>query len=206
MGSFTYENNNSDSGYEKYEWDNTWIEHANGSDAKRVLYIGDSISCQIRRHATALAKENVLFDGYGSSKGIDNPYLIDSIKLFAKQQGKCNAVLFNNGLHGWHLDDGSEYGLYYEGIVRFLLDEFKDIPILIILTTHVGDNEREKRIITRNSVAMEIAKKFKLQTIDLYSESLKLHDMLDEAGVHFADKGNKILAEKILDEVMKHLN
>lgn len=206
MKSFTYENDNSKDVYEKYEWDNTWIEHANGSNARRVLYIGDSISCQIRQHATKLAKETILFDGYGSSKGIDNPYLVDSIRLFAKQQGKCDVVIFNNGLHGWHLDDKTEYGEYYKRIVKFLLDEFKDTPIFLALTTHVGNNEREKRVIARNNTVIKIAKNFNLQIIDLYSKSLELHDMLDEYGVHFSQNGNIILAGKILDEIMKHLN
>lgn len=205
MKNFTYEGNSTENMYEKYEWDNTWIEHANGSDAKRVLYIGDSISCQIRQHATELAKEMVLFDGYGTSKAIDNPYFIDSIKLFAKQQGRCDTVIFNNGLHGWHLDDEKEYGLYYDSMVRFLLEQFKDIPVFLVLTTHVGNVEREKRVNLRNKSVIKIAEKYNLKIIDLYSESLKLHNMLDEFGVHFSEAANSILAGKILSEVVKVL-
>ena len=94
---------------EVFEWDNVWWECADTAGIPRVLYIGDSISCGIRRIATQLTNEEILFDGFGTSKGIDNPYLMDSIKLFAEQEGKREAVLFNNGLHGWHLDDEKEY-------------------------------------------------------------------------------------------------
>lgn len=201
MREFTYENTDSREIYETYEWDNTWIEYANGSEAKRVLYIGDSISCQIRRLATKLTNESILFDGYGSSKGIDNPYLIDSIRLFAEQQGRRDAVLFNNGLHGWHLDDEKEYKEYYESVVKFLIDEFKSIPLILVLTTHVGSEEREKRVIARNNVVLRIAEKYNLQVIDLYSEALKQHEHLDEYGVHFAEEGNISLAGKIINDL-----
>jgi len=201
MREFTYENKDSREMYETYEWDNTWIEYASGSEAKRVLYIGDSISCQIRRLATKLTDESILFDGYGSSKGIDNPYLIDSIRLFAEQQGRRDAVLFNNGLHGWHLDDEKEYKEYYEYVVKFLIDEFKNIPLILVLTTHVGSEEREKRVIARNNVVLRIAEKYNLQVIDLYSEALKQHEHLDEYGVHFAEEGNISLAGKIVNDL-----
>ena len=208
MIEFTYERQNRKNIYETYEWDNTWIEHADGSDAKRVLYIGDSISCQIRQLATKLTEEQVLFDGYGSSKGIDNPYLIDSIKLFALQEGHREAVLFNNGLHGWHLDDETEYKEAYEEVVVALRKEFADIPVVLVLTTHVGNTEDEKRVIARNKAVLEIAEKYNLHVIDLYAESLKQHDDLDEWGVHFGEKGNISLAKKLamdVKEVIKRL-
>ena len=63
----------------------------------------------------------------------------ESIRIFAKQQGYRNAVIFNNGLHGWHIDDNHQYPYYYEETINFLLDEFKDTPIAIVLTTSVAD-------------------------------------------------------------------
>ena len=201
MSNFTYENRDSRDIYETYEWDNTWIDHANKADAKCVLYIGDSISCQTRRHATKLTEDEVLFDGYGSSKGIDNPYLMDSIRLFALQEGRRDVVLFNNGLHGWHLSDDTEYKSCYENVVKALMEEFKGIPIILVLTTHVADCKREKRVIARNEAVMEIAKKYNLPVIDLYTEALKNHKHLQECGVHFDETGNICLAKKIVSSV-----
>jgi len=205
MIEFTYEGQNNKTKYETYEWDNTWIEHADGSDAKRVLYIGDSISCQIRQHATKATNERVLFDGYGSSKGIDNPYLMDSVRLFAMQQGRRDAILLNNGLHGFHLDDETEYKCYYEKVVKFIIEEFGDVPLFLVLTTHVGNTDDEKRVLARNKVVMEIAKKFDLKVIDLYTESIKQHKHLDEYGVHFDDTGNKCLAKKLVEALEEML-
>ena len=84
-----------------------------------MLYIGDSISCATRRIATATARGEIFFDGFGTSKALDNSYYTDSLHLFAQQQGERKVVLFNNGLHGWHLDDESEYSKEYEKMICF---------------------------------------------------------------------------------------
>lgn len=201
MSDFTYENHDSRDIYETFEWDNTWIEHANKMGVKRVLYIGDSISCQTRKHATKLTEGELLFDGYGSSKGIDNPYLMNSIRLFALQEGHRDVVLFNNGLHGWHLNDATEYKNCYENVVQALIQEFRDVPLFLVLTTHVAGDRREKRVIARNEAVMEIAKKYNLPIIDLYTESLKNDEYLQECGVHYNEAGNICLAKKIVSSV-----
>lgn len=88
MQNFTYENENRNEKLETYEWDNTWIDHADDTKTKRVLYIGDSISCATRTLATAKSDEKILFDGFGTSKGLDNPFLKECIKIFGKHR-KC---------------------------------------------------------------------------------------------------------------------
>ena len=163
MSNFTYEEKKTSNKYETYEWDNTWLEHINDGDVKRVMYIGDSISCGIRRIATSKTNNEIYFDGLGTSKAIDNPYFEETIKLFEKQEGYRNAILFNNGLHGWHLDDDSEYGFYLDKIVKFLAEEFKDIPIFVVLTTFIKDESRLNRVLKRN----EVAKKLQLNIICL---------------------------------------
>ena len=186
--------------YENYEWDNTWIDNADKLDKKRVLYIGDSISCGIRRIATDLTKGEILFDGYGTSKSIDNPYLTQSIKAFAQQEGSRDVILFNNGLHGWHLDDETEYKEYFEKVTKFLVENFKDTPLVILLTTYI-DQEREKRVIKRNDAASEVAKKYNLPVIDLHREAQKNQKFLKKDGVHFLKKGYVNLAKKVVDVV-----
>ena len=202
MGSFTYENNDRNEKLETYEWDNVWIDHADNPDARRVLYIGDSISCGTRHEATKKTNEELLFDGFGTSKGIDNPYFMRAVSLFAAQEGKREAVIFNNGLHGWHLDDETEYKNYYEEMIKALLKEFSDTPLYIVLTTYVTDAERANRVIVRNKVAAEIAKKYSLPVIDLYSVSLKHKDLISSDGVHFSKEGY----EKLAEEIIKSLN
>lgn len=184
--------------YETYEWDNTWIEHADDSNRKRILYIGDSISCGTRHIATNLTDCRILFDGFGTSKALDNPYFEDMLRLFAAQESRRDAVLFNNGLHGFHLDDKTEYRNDYDKMVQFLLSEFRNTPVFILLTTHVADEAQNKRVILRNLAATEVAKKYHLPTIDLYSVSAAMPDQLTD-GVHFTQSGYQALAQTILN-------
>ena len=55
-----------------------------------------------------------------------NPYFKPTLELFMKQQNKCDAILFNNGLHGWHLSPEA-YEAYYEQMLRFLLQTGKPV-------------------------------------------------------------------------------
>ena len=197
MDNFTYQKEGS-AKYETFEWDNVWLEHADEPDRKRVLYIGDSISCGTRLIATARTDKKILFDGFGTSKALDNPYFKDALHLFAIQQGQRSAVLFNNGLHGFHLDDEGAYWDGYEEMVRFLLAEFEETPIYIVLTTHIADTDQNERVIMRNRAAREIAEKYDLPIIDLYAVTEPIPDQLTD-GVHLTETGYNALAQAIID-------
>lgn len=205
MSLYTYEFESKNTELETYEWDNVWWEQTSRNDASRVLYIGDSISCATRNIATFCSEGKILFDGFGTSKALDNPFLFDSIRMFAKQQQYCDVVIFNNGLHGWHLDDDSQYPYWYEKAVKFLLDEFKDTPIVIVLTTSVSDAEREQRVKRRNEAAVKIAAKYGLPIIDLYSISVKFAEFRMDDGVHFYSDGYRKFAEQIISD-LKNIN
>lgn len=184
--------------YETYEWDNNWIEHADKSERKRALYIGDSISCGTRHIATNMTDCQILFDGFGTSKALDNPYFEDMLRLFAAQEGRRDAVLFNNGLHGFHLADETEYGDYYDKMVRFLAKEFLNTPIFILLTTHVADEAQNNRVLLRNQAARKVATAYNLPVIDLYAVSAAMPDQLTD-GVHFTETGYRALAKAIIE-------
>ncbi len=201
MTGFTYEQNERKEKLETYEWDNLWIERATTPESTRVLYIGDSISCGTRRIATMRTNEKILFDGFGTSKAVDNPYFIDSVKIFAAQEERRDAVLFNNGLHGWHLCDETEYAVYYEKMVRFLMESFCDTPVFLVLTTHVSNEARDKRVVARNKIALEIAGKYNLHVIDLYSVTLENSSLLSNDGVHFVQEGYELIADTIIGEI-----
>ena len=197
MPNFTYQKVKQPQ-YETYEWDNVWLEHADEPERKRVLYIGDSISCGTRHIATELTEGQILFDGFGTSKALDNPYFQDALRLFAAQEGQRSAVLFNNGLHGFHLEDTAEYRAGYEEMVRFLLREFGTTPIFILLTTHIADEAQNQRVLLRNTAAREIAKEYNLPVIDLYAVSESIAAQLTD-GVHFTQDGYRVLAEKLIE-------
>ena len=201
MSQFTYEKKESDNKLETFEWDNTWIEQTAKSDARRVLYVGDSISCGTRRIATERSGGKVLFDGFGTSKAVDNPYFCESVSLFARQVPYIDAVIFNNGLHGWHLEDEGEYRAYYEKAVEFLMKEFSGLPLYLVLTTTVRDEVREARVKVRNRVAREVAETYSLPIIDLYTVSVEKVDLRSGDGVHYTPDGYACFADYILQNL-----
>lgn len=199
---FTYENETIKKRLETYEWDNVWWEKATTENAARVLYIGDSISCGTRGAANRIADGKWLFDGFGTSKAVDNPYLKESVRLFANQQGDRKIVIINNGLHGWHLSE-EEYEKYYSDFIGFLVEEFKETPIAIVLTTSVKNEERDKRVEKRNEAAIRIAEKFHLPVIDLFKTSKEYVTLRTDDGVHYNEEGYGKFADVIIEEIEK---
>lgn len=201
MSNMTYEFDSNEQKLETYEWDDSWIEHANTKGIPRVLYVGDSISRGTRNIATAVADKKILFDGFATSKAVDNPYYIDELALFAKQQGERSVILFNNGLHGWHLDDETKYVKEYEKMICFFLHEFNGTPLVLLLTTHVKNEEEDARVLVRNRVVRELAQKYSLPLIDLYTVTKEHSELYIHDGVHLTEEGYQLLAETIVKQV-----
>ena len=206
MSNYTYEFENRGERLETYEWDNVWWEHAKTEGVPRVLYIGDSISCGTRKIATAAAEERIFFDGFGTSKALDNPYFAESLHLFAEQQGGRRAVLFNNGLHGWHLCDETDYVREYEKMIGFLLREFAGTPILLLLSTHLADPARDARVQARNRGVVALAEKYGLPVVDLYALTAAHADLLLGDGVHWTPEGYRLIADELIRRVEPYLS
>ncbi len=205
MDNFTYQNDNRTTPLETYEWDNLWIQRTDDETSPRVLYIGDSISCALRVFGNGVTKEEILLDSFGTSKALDNAYFWDALRLFAMQEKRRDMVLFNNGLHGWHLDDENDYPVYYEKMLNNILDEFKDSKIVLALTTAVTNQERHERVKVRNEFAKKLAEKYGLDIIDLYTVSAESMELLGEDGVHFNADGYSKLSEYLVGEIKRIL-
>ncbi|MBQ9783514.1 MAG: hypothetical protein IJW44_03245 [Clostridia bacterium] len=205
MSKFTYEFEDRTQGLETYEWDNVWWEHADTVGVPRVLYIGDSISCGTRRVATRVAEGKIFFDGFGTSKAVDNRYFSESVRTFAAQQGERRVILFNNGLHGWHLEDETEYAAAYERMLVSLLEEYPGTPILLLLTTHVTDESRDARVQARNRVVRALGEKHGLPTVDLYRITREHAELISADGVHLVPEGYELLARAIVEAVTPYI-
>lgn len=201
MSEFTYENKDTSFELETFEWDNVWIDHAPDTTLPRVLYIGDSISCGTRRVATLATGEKILFDGFGTSKSLDNPYFKESVLLFARQQSHRDAIIINNGLHGWHLDDETEYKKYYKEMLEFLMGNFKGTPLYVVTTTHITRAERQDRVAARNKVALELADELGLEVIDLYAVTFNNPELIGGDGIHLTAEGYAKLADTIIEKL-----
>lgn len=201
MSNFTYEYENTERTLETFEWDSTWHEHTEDLTTPRVLYVGDSISHATRKALNELAGGQMLFDGIATSKAIDHPCYEDTVRLVAKQQPHRKHILLNNGLHGFHLSDELAYAKHYEQKIQFLLGEFPEAQLSLLLTTHVADEERDLRVQARNHAVLRLAEKYSLNVIDLYSVSLTHADLLSEDGVHWQAEGYRHLANAVLSSL-----
>ena len=175
MSDFTYEADKKLPGLETYEWDNTWWEHAPDTSLPRVLFIGDSISCGHRRMVTPLLDGKAWVDGFGTSKAVDNPWFIRSLELFVSQMPHCEMILFNNGLHGFHLST-EDYAAHYGRMVDELRALYPDTPMTLILSTPVRDRadlskfaENNAQVCARNDAVRAIAAERGLPVLDYYA-------------------------------------
>ena len=98
------------------------------------------------------------------------------------------------------MDDETEYGVHYEKMLNFLLKEFENTPLLLVLTTHIADPERDARVVVRNRVVLELAKKYHLPTIDLYT-TIKDHDDMFTDGIHLTSEGYDLLATELVKNI-----
>lgn len=198
MSRFTFEQK-TNADRETYEWDNIWWEHTENKDSKRILYVGDSISCGARNAVTKLSGEKILCDGFGTSKALDNPFFIPSVEMCLKQLNRCDGILFNNGLHGWH-QNAESYEKYYDIMLKFLKE--LEIPVFVVLTTNFDAKPDSKEIIIeRNEIAKKLAEKYGFPVIDLFSFSENNKEFYSEDRVHFTGEGYEKIAEIILEAI-----
>lgn len=189
---------------EEKEWTQVWLDEAMDKTTPRVLLVGDSIFNGIISNIINMVDGTVLFDSFCSSKAVDNPYLIEELELFMRQEGHRKLIVFNNGLHGWHLDDEAQYAEGYEKIVSYLREKYPDTPVVISLTTAIKD-EHLPRVLVRNEVAKKVAAKYQCPIMDMFAESKRHEHMMTEDGIHFLYQGYQGLSKFIMDYVAEYL-
>lgn len=196
----TYEKMQVSTELETFEWDNPWWEHTENRTSPRFLYIGDSISRGTVFPLNAQGAGEILFDNFSTSKALDNPFFEPSLELFMSQQIRCDGIVFNNGLHGWHLSD-AEYEEGFGKMLGFL--KKRGVPVYILLTTFLPDDpERNEKVISRNAAACRAGESFGCGIIDLYEVSkTECAGLYCGDGVHLKTGGYEKLAAKILETV-----
>ncbi|MBE7002154.1 MAG: hypothetical protein E7421_05630 [Ruminococcaceae bacterium] len=200
----TYEAQNNMAVLETFEWDRTWIHKTGDTQTPRVLYVGDSISVGICGLINGKANGEINFDFFSTSKSLDNPVFQQSLQLFASQEPKRDVIAFNNGLHGWHLTE-EEYKAHYEKMLCFLMEQYPESVILPVLSTTVKNQERNNRVVARNEKVMELAEKYNLQTLDLFTVSTSNGDIQSDDGVHFKADGYYLFCDVIIEKCREML-
>ena len=149
--------------YEKYEWCQTWWEHANDATLPRVLLIGDSITVGYHLFVKKLLAGKAHADQYASSRAIDaqafNLELAHMLALYPYR-----VIHFNNGLHGWHVS-GESYRLGLVAVIEQIKTTQPDARLILATSTPIippmplakSDQDKEILIQERNRIVADIA-------------------------------------------------
>jgi lysophospholipase L1-like esterase len=183
---------------EKYEWDSLWWEEPENENKRHVLYIGDSISHGTTPKLNAL-DENLAVDNFATSKAVDNPSYIKALEVFAAQNPGYDTLLFNNGLHGFHLS-AEAYEKHYDSFFSQVKELFKNAKPYIILSTFTKKDYNSQTIL-RNAAAVRIAEKHGIEIIDFYTLSKENAHTISSDNVHFTDEGYELLAKEIFKRI-----
>lgn len=201
---FTYEFGDRDAKLETFEWERIWWEHIDDPEKPRALIIGDSVSCGYRDILNKMLQGEIYLDGLGTSKAVDNPLFPKLIDYMYCQYQEYNTILFNNGLHGWHLSD-DDFEKYYRELLCYVKKCFSDKRIVVILSTPVRKarelsvfDARNERVLERNRRAVLIAHEVGAEVLDLYSGLVEHPEMYREDGVHLLENGYTFLAKQCL--------
>ncbi len=186
---------------ETYEWDDMWWDNNKTGDS-RILIIGDSISRGYRYILKEVTGKSWKVDNFATSKAIDNEFFKKALDMAISQQEKYDLILFNNGLHGWHLET-SEYEKNYEEMLKYLLT--KNIRLAVILATPL-QTEKNSLVKERNEAAKRCAGIYSLPVIDLYSAVEDKKELFIADKVHLSPEGYKKLAETIYEKAKEILN
>lgn len=201
MSSITFQEQAGTIALEQYEWTRVWFEDTYDTTARRIAYIGDSISEGTHCQATRLSNRKILFNNFATSKAVDNPNYYPAISMFLKENPKLDAILINNGLHGFHLTEDA-YKIHYQTVIRQLKADFPDTPIYLLLTTAISPTlETCPRVSVRNEMVLQIAREEKLSVIDLYTVTVHMPELKTHDGVHYTEEGYCAIARKILSEL-----
>ncbi len=201
----TYEPRDNGAVLETSEWDRTWIHKTGDKQTPRILYVGDSISVGAYNHSiNSKANGEMYFDFFSTSKSVDNPVFQQALYFFAAQEPKRDIIAFNNGLHGWHLTE-EEYKIHYEKMICFLLEKYPESKLLLLLSTTVKNQNMNNRVIARNEKVMELAEKYNLQTLDLFTVSTSNGDIQSDDGVHFKADGYYLFCDAIIEKCREML-
>ena len=207
---FTYEEKMRKNPLETYEWDQIWWDHPE-LEGKRVLLIGDSISCGYRRMVGDKLEQKIFADGFGTSKALDHPKFLEGLQYLANQQKRCDLIHFNNGLHGWHLCEKT-YETAYIQLIKAVRKLFGGVPVIVALTTPLRDAQaltkfapRNDVVLKRNEIASRIAQDLGFAVNDLYTPLRDRPELFLEDGVHLSQKGYELLADLTADMVRSAL-
>ncbi|MHB1483487.1 MAG: SGNH/GDSL hydrolase family protein [Saccharofermentanales bacterium] len=178
------------------------------TDKKRILLIGDSISCYGDKVIQKLSGRYTI-DFLRTSKGVTDPGIYNEL-FFMLSQYDYDLVHMNNGIHRYG-STVDEYASSLRKVFGFI-NSFSDKTINIFATTttiNAGGGERPiqeadpvetEDIARRNDAAIRMCAESGYLVDDLYDLDCK--NRLEKIDIyHFTDKGYDILADQVIESI-----
>ncbi|MDB5085958.1 MAG: hypothetical protein JWN30_2844 [Bacilli bacterium] len=201
---------NSNRKMEKTEWCNLRWLNTNDDQLPRVLLIGDSITGGYNTVVSRILQEKANLAYLTTSKGINDIGLIKETS-YVMEDFNYHIVHFNNGLHGWHIND-QDYELALRNYLELLRQLSKGAKLIWANSTPyltreelVPDPGKNSIVIRRNAIANRIMVENKVRVNDLYTVTFGKTALFTD-GVHYNRDGYELLGSAVADVIMEELN
>ncbi len=195
---------------ENIEWSNMRWNNATDSSKPRVLLVGDSIVVGHADKVHKLLEDKVCVDYYATAKCVsDVDYMPELDYLLSRNDYAL--VIFNNGLHGWDIDD-TVYSQNLKETLSSLKQKRKKVawrtstPIREKGNLEQPEARRTPRLLKRNADAMKIAEELGLAILDLYTPMDKAPELFSQDAIHFTAEGQDVQAAQIAEFISNQLS
>jgi hypothetical protein len=195
---------------ENIEWIGIRWHNAPDTQKPRVLLVGDSIVVGHGTKVHELLKDSICVDYFATAKNItDIDYMSELEFMLSKR--KYTLIIFNNGLHGFDIDD-SLYAPALQEAFSSLKEKTDGLawrtstPILDKEKPGQLDPKRAPRVIRRNKDALALASEFSLPVLDLYTPMAENKQYFSGDAIHYTSEGQDIQAEIIAGFIRSQLN
>ena len=191
---------------EATEWTHIWIPNAKKENKPYILLIGDSITMQYQRQVTKSLKDKANVGYMTTSLSVADP-LYPTLLTSVLCLRKYNIIHFNNGLHGVPYTD-KDYAAKYEKVIKLIKSIQPEAKIVLVPSTPLklhADPSFQKKVIQRNTIVKELAKKYSLPLDDLHRE-MKDKDALHKDKFHYKKEGANVLAAKVTKTLLSLLD
>ncbi len=194
---------------ESIEWTNMRWNDAPDNCKARILLIGDSIVVGHERLLHDIVKDEYCIDSFATAKCVsDVDYMRELNYMFSCRD--YDLVIFNNGLHGFDIDDE----VYEKNLEEAITDLNKRVKKLAWRTSTPIRNkedlnklnaEKNPRVIRRNAFAAKVAANLDIPVLDMYSPMEKNVEYFSTDAIHYNEQGKEVQARMLADFIKKIL-
>ena len=194
---------------EKIEWCDMWVRGADDAgDLPRVLLVGDSITRSYYPVVERILSGRLECARLTTSKCVTDPIFYKELDLLLSGY-RFRIIHLNNGLHGMDYDDKT-YADHLPRAFRVIENHAKDCRLIWAQTTPMRNaadlttfDPRTARIRERNRIACDLANARNVPVNDLFSLVADHPEYYADDGVHFNEKGQAVLGERVASFIIK---